>query len=83
MVAGRKVLADLAMSKDEARSFAVDKATGGRTRDRRNLYLVSLSDKSVASLACGCRTACFWDDEAAPCNSSMSSPVHHNAQTVQ
>lgn len=42
MVAGRKVLADLALSKDDARALAQDKAGGGHARDRRNLYLVSM-----------------------------------------
>lgn len=44
-VAGRKVLADLALPKDEVRALALDRAAGfrgshERNRDRRNLYLV-------------------------------------------
>ena len=45
VLAGRKVLADLALAKDEVRALALDRASGthgahDRSRDRRNLYLV-------------------------------------------
>jgi hypothetical protein len=46
VLAGRKVLADLALPKDEVRALALDRASGTHgahalSRDRRNLYLVS------------------------------------------
>lgn len=45
LVAGRKVLADLALSQDDVRALALDRGTLGKSgADRRNLYLV-LSDR--------------------------------------
>lgn len=41
LVCGQKVLADVALSKDDARALAVNKGTLGKAgADRRNLYLV-------------------------------------------
>lgn len=41
LVAGRKVLADLALSQDDVRALALDRGVLGKSgADRRNLYLV-------------------------------------------
>lgn len=55
-VAGRKVLADLALPKDEVRALALDRAAGfcgshERNRDRRNLYLASEGEIAEGSPA--------------------------------